>query len=78
MNIESFDSQTVLLIGAIAVAFLLIRLFLRIFNVGLGLILSIIAIALILQYGFDISPRELWYEVSRLPQHLLRLTKNFG
>jgi multisubunit Na+/H+ antiporter MnhE subunit len=78
MHIESFDSQTVLLIAAIAVAFLLIRLFLRIFNVGLGLILSIIAIALILQYGFDISPRELWYEVSRLPQYLLRLTKNFG
>lgn len=78
MNIEALDSQTVLLIGAIAVAFLLIRLFLRIFNVGLGLILSIIAIALILQYGFDISPRELWYEVSRLPQYLLRLTKNLG
>ncbi|MGB5961342.1 MAG: hypothetical protein WBG73_11830 [Coleofasciculaceae cyanobacterium] len=78
MNLELLDSQTVLLIAAIAVAFLLIRLFLRIFNVGLGLILSIVAIALILQYGFDINPRELWYEVSRLPQHLLRLAKNFG
>lgn len=78
MNLELLDSQTVLLIAAIAVAFLLIRLFLRIFSVGLGLILSIVAIALILQYGFDISPRELWYEVSRLPQYLLRLVKNFS
>lgn len=78
MNLELLDSQTVLLIAAIAVAFLLIRLFLRIFNVGLGPILTIIAIALILQYGFNISPRELWSEVSRLPQELLRLAKNFG
>jgi hypothetical protein len=75
---ESINSQTVLLLGSIAVSFLLLRLFLRIFNVGLGLILTIVAIALLLQYGFDISPRELWFEVGHLPQNLLRLAKNFG
>ena len=76
--LKSIDSETMLLIGAIAVAFLLLRLFLRTFNVSLGLILTIVAIALLLQYGFGISPRELWFEVSHLPRHLLRLAKNFG
>jgi hypothetical protein len=76
--LESIDSQTVLLVAAIAVAFLLLRLFLRIFNVGLGLILTIAAIALILQVGFGISPRELWSETTHLPQDLLRLAKRFG
>jgi hypothetical protein len=76
--LESIDSQTVLLVAAIAVAFLLLRLFLRIFNVGLGLILTIAAIALILQVGFGISPRELWSETAHLPQDLLRLAKRFG
>ena len=75
--LKSIDSETMLLIGAIAVAFLLLRLFFRVFNVGLGLILTIVAIALLLQYGFGISPRELWFE-SHLPRHLLRLAKNFG
>lgn len=76
--LESIDSQTVLLIGAIAVAFLLLKLLLRMFNMGLGLILTTVAIALVLQYGFGISPRELWFEVSHLPQDLLRLTKGLG
>lgn len=75
---ESIDSQTVLLIGAIAVAFLLLRLVWRIFNVGLGLIFAIVAIALVLQYGFGISPKELWFEVSHLPQDLLRMAKTFS
>lgn len=76
--LESIDSQTVSLVAAIAVAFLLLKLFLRIFNVGLGLVLTIAAIALILQLGFGISPRELWYETAHLPQDLLRLAQRFG
>lgn len=75
---ESIDSQTVSSIAAIAVAFLLLKLFLRVFNIGLGLILTIAAIAIVLQFGFDISPRELWFEVSYLPQNLLRLAKRFS
>jgi len=76
--LESIDSQTVSMVAAIAVAFLLLKLFLRAFNVGLELILTIAGIALVLQLGFGISPRELWYETAHLPQDLLRLAKRFG
>lgn len=75
---DGFDSQTVLLIAAIAVAFLLIRLLFRILNVSLGLILTIVAIVLVLQYLFGISPRQLWFEISHLPQDLARLIQGFS
>lgn len=76
--LRSVDSQTVLLIAAIAVSLLLFRLLFRILNVGLGTILTIVAVVLVLQYFFDISPRQLWFEVSHLPQDLLRLAKSLG
>ncbi|EKQ71298.1 hypothetical protein OsccyDRAFT_0162 [Leptolyngbyaceae cyanobacterium JSC-12] len=76
--LSSVDSQVVLLIAAIAIAVLLLRLFFRILNVGLGIILTIVAIFLVLQYGFGITPRELWFEISHLPQDLVRLVKSFG
>lgn len=76
--LESVDSQLILIIAAIAVAVLIFRLFLRFLNVGLGSILTIVAIVLILQYVFGISPRELWFEISHLPQTLTRLLSSFG
>jgi hypothetical protein len=75
---QAIDSQTVLVIAAIAVSLLALRLVFRVLNVGLGLILAIVAIVLILQYGFEISPRELWFEIGQLPQELMRLVRNFG
>uniref|UniRef100_A0A832H005 Uncharacterized protein n=1 Tax=Oscillatoriales cyanobacterium SpSt-402 TaxID=2282168 RepID=A0A832H005_9CYAN len=74
----ALDSQVVLLIAAIAVAVLLLRLFFRVLSVGLGMILTIVAIVLVLQYVFGISPRELWFEISHLPQYLVRLAKSIG
>lgn len=76
--LESIDSQTVLLVAAIAVSLLLFRLLIRILNVGLGSILTIVAVVLVLQYFFGISPRHLWFEISHLPQDLLRLVKSLG
>lgn len=76
--LESIDPQTVLVIGAIAVALLLVRLLFRVLNAGLGTILTIVAIVLLLQYVFGISPRQLWFEISHLPQDLVRLAKSFG
>lgn len=76
--IGAVDSQTVVLIAAIAVSFLLLKLLFRVLNVGLGLILAIVAIVLVLQYGFDISPKQLWFEIAHLPQDLIRLVKNLG
>jgi hypothetical protein len=70
------DLQTVLGLATIVGLVVLVRSVLRIFNIGLGLIISVIAIVVILQYGFDLSPRELWYEFSHLPQYLVRLAKN--
>ncbi|MBD1842934.1 hypothetical protein H6F89_05820 [Cyanobacteria bacterium FACHB-63] len=74
--LASVDSQTVLVISAIVVAFLLLRLALRILSGTGGLILTIIAIVLGLQYLFGISPTQLGQEMLHLPQELLRLVEN--
>ncbi|MBD1821053.1 hypothetical protein H6F51_00760 [Cyanobacteria bacterium FACHB-DQ100] len=74
--LASVDSQTVLVISAIVVAFLLLRLLLRILSGAGGLLLTIIAIVLGLQYLFGISPAQLWQEMLHLPQELLRLVES--
>lgn len=74
--LASVDSQTVLVISAIVVAFLLLRLLLRILSRAGGLILTILAIVLGVQYLFGISPVQLWQEMIHLPQELLRLVEN--
>ncbi|MBD1873130.1 hypothetical protein H6F75_06525 [Nodosilinea sp. FACHB-131] len=65
---SSVDPQLVLLIAAIAVVVLAAQLFLRILSVGLVPLIGLIAIVVALQYLFGISPRQLWVEVSNLPQ----------
>ncbi|MCU0549185.1 MAG: hypothetical protein MUC48_07540 [Leptolyngbya sp. Prado105] len=72
------DSQIVVSVAAIAIAFLVVRLVLRMFQVGTGLILTIVAIVLVLQYGFGISPKAIWLEMSHLPQELAQFVKNFN
>ncbi len=70
---DVLDSQTVVTIAAIALSVLLFKLLLRVLNVGSGLILTAIAIVLVLHFGFDISPRQVWYEISHLFQNTIRL-----
>jgi hypothetical protein len=70
--LDSVDSQLVLLVAAIAVVVLVSRLLFRVLNVGLGSILGIVAIFVVLQYVFGINPKELWFEVSHLPQMAVR------
>jgi hypothetical protein len=70
--INSVDSQAVLVIAAIAVALLLGTLLLRIIKAGFGLILTILAIVLILNYGFGIAPAQLWGKMGHLPQDILQ------
>jgi heme/copper-type cytochrome/quinol oxidase subunit 4 len=77
-SLNSIDSQTVLVIAAIAVAVLAVRLLFRMLNVGLGSILTIVAIAVALQYFFHISPKQLWFEVSRLPKISFILPKDLA
>jgi hypothetical protein len=74
--IGSLDSQTVLVVAAIAVSLLLVTLLFRILKAGLGLILTILAIVLVLQSVFGISPGQLWGEIGNLPQDAIQLVKN--
>jgi hypothetical protein len=75
--IGSVDSQTVLVIAALTVTLLLGTLVFRILKASLGIILTILAIMLVLQYGFDISPSQLWGEIGNLPQDVIQLVKSF-
>lgn len=74
--IGSLDSQTVLVVAAIAVSLLLVTLLFRILKAGLGLILTILAIVLVLQSVFGISPGQLWGEIGNLPQDAIQLVKS--
>lgn len=76
--LETIDSQTVLLVSAIVVSLLLLKLLFGVLSVGLRPILTIVAIALVLQYVFGISPRQLWYEIGHLPYQAMRFVKNLG
>lgn len=75
---DSVDSQLVVVVAAIAVFILLSRLAFRVLNVGLGPILTIAVILLVLQYFFNISPKELWFEVVHLPRTLVRLFQSLS
>lgn len=74
--IGSVESQTVLVVAAIAVSLLLVTLLFRILKAGLGLILTILAIVLVLQSVFGISPGQLWGEIGNLPQDAIQLVKS--
>jgi hypothetical protein len=73
---NAIDPQVVLVIAAIAVALLLIRLLFRILSDSLGLLLAIVAIVLVAQYGFGISPSQLGREISLLPKEAIQVIRN--
>lgn len=76
--LAAVDSQTTLLIAAIVVSLLLLNLVFGILKVSLKPLLTILAIALILQYVFGISPSQLWYEIGQLPYEIMRMVNSFG
>lgn len=69
---DGVDSQVVLLIAAIVVVVLASRLIFQVLRAGAGSILGLVAIVLGLQYLFGIAPKQLWFEVSHLPQMAMR------
>lgn len=77
-SLGGVDSQVVLLIAAVVVAVLALRLLLQIFKVGSGSILGIIAIVVGLQYLFGIAPKQLWFEISHLPQIAMRFFQSLS
>jgi hypothetical protein len=70
---SAIDAQWVSLIGAIAIVALASRLILRLLNKESKTVLAIVAIVLLLQFAFGISPRQLWLEINHLPQEFSRL-----
>ncbi|MGB3201971.1 MAG: hypothetical protein WBA99_13790 [Nodosilinea sp.] len=75
---SSVDSQLVLLVAAIAVVVLAARLLFRILSVGYSPLIGLVAIVAALQYLFGISPRQLWFEVSHLPQIAMKFVNSLG
>jgi hypothetical protein len=69
---NSVDSQLILLIAAIAVVVLASKLFFRILTVGIGPMIGLLIIFVALQYLFGISPKQVWFEVSHLPQMAIK------
>jgi hypothetical protein len=76
--LSGVDPQVVLLIAALVVVVLAFRLLFQILKVGAGSILGIIAIVLGLQYVFGIAPKQLWFEVSHLPQVAMRFVQSLS
>jgi hypothetical protein len=76
--LNSVDSQLVLLIAAIAVLVLLSQLFFRILSVGLVPLIGLAVIFVALQYLFGISPKQVWFEVSHLPQMAMKFFNSLG
>lgn len=70
------DSQTALIVGAIALSLLLLRLLVQIFQAGFGSMAALLALVLVLYYVFGISPTQLWMEMSHLPQDLVTLVRS--
>lgn len=75
--IAAVDPQTVLVIGTIVVTLLLGALLFKVLKASAGLILTLAAIVLGLQYLFGISPNQLWHEIANLPQDLSQLMSSF-
>lgn len=72
------DSQTVLVIAATTVLLLLVTQLVKILRANLGLILTLIAIVLGLQYFFGVDPNQLWNEIGNLPQDIMQLIQSFN
>ena len=75
--IGSVDPQVVLVVAALAVLVLSVMLLIRIVKAGGGLILAILAIVLVVHYGFGISTNQIWGEIGRLPQDVTQIVKSF-
>ncbi len=75
---NSVDSQLVLLVAAIAVVVLVSQLFFRILSVGLVPLIGLVVIFVALQYLFGITPKQLWFEVSHLPQMAMKFFNSLG
>ena len=76
--LNSIDSQRVLLVAAIVAVILAFNLLGKLLRQGFGQVIAIAAIMLVLNYAFDITPRQLWFEISHLPTIVMRFVQSLG
>jgi hypothetical protein len=76
--LNSVDPQLVLLVAAIAVVVLAFNLLGKILRESFGQVVALVAIVLVLNYAFDIGPRQLWFEISHLPTLVMRFVQSLG
>ncbi len=72
------DSQLILLVGAIAVTVLVSKLVFQLFSKESKTLLALLVIVLVMQFVFGISPKQIWFEISHLPQAIARLAQQFS
>lgn len=74
----SIDTQLIGMIGAIAIAFLAFRLIFKLFQQESKTVLALVIIFLIYQFVLDVSPREIWFEISHLPQAIAQFIQRLA
>ena len=74
----AIDTQLVGIVGAIAVTALALRLSFKLFQQESKTVLALVIIILIYQFALGVSPQELWFEISHLPQAIARLRQQLG
>ena len=74
----AIDTQLVGIVGAIAVTVLALRLSFKLFQQESKTVLALVIIILIYQFALGVSPQELWFEISHLPQAIARLRQQLG
>jgi hypothetical protein len=62
--------NTILLISAIVIIFLLIGFLLKVMRAAIPTAIGIVLIVLVLQFGFGVEPQEIWGEVIKLWENI--------
>lgn len=66
----SLNSDFVTLVVAILVAMFAFSFLVRIVNAAISVLIPVAIILLALQFVFDMSPKQVWYQVSHYVQNL--------
>lgn len=67
------SSDFIVLVAAVVVSWLAFGALLRTVRATAGTAIAIAVIVLVLQYAFGVTPRQLWHEMTQIPQMLGQL-----
>ncbi|WP_088893553.1 hypothetical protein [Leptolyngbya ohadii] len=65
--------NTILLIGAIVILFLLIGFLLKVVRAAITTAIGIVLIVLVLQFVFGVEPQEIWGEVMKVWENITQV-----